>query len=73
VGKIFNCPVQGSFPNDLFSLDRAVTLGEPLGESSDLGKAVADFAGKLAGAAGGEKRRSGMAGNARPALSESRG
>jgi len=71
VGKIFNCPVQGSFPNDLFSLDRAVTLCEPLAESSDLGKAVADFAGKLAGAAGGEKRRSGSDMNARPVFSES--
>ena len=71
VGKVFNCPVQGSFPNDLFSLERAVTLCEPLGESSHLGKAVADFAGKLAGAAGGEKRRNGAAANARPVFSES--
>jgi pilus assembly protein CpaE len=68
--KLFNCPVEGSFPNDLFSLDRAVTLGEPLGESTDLGKAIADFVGKLAGVGASEKHHSGMVALPRPAFSE---
>lgn len=68
--KLFHCPVEGSFPNDLFSLDRAVTLGEPLGESTDLGKAIADFVGKLAGVGANEKHRSGIAAVPRPAFSE---
>jgi pilus assembly protein CpaE len=71
VGKIFNFPVHASFPNDYFSLDRAVTMGEPLSDASELGRAVGDFAGRLAGVASGEKRRSTAVMNARPAYSES--
>lgn len=71
VGKIFNCPVLGSFPNDCFSLDRALALGEPLDESEDLGRAVADFAARLAGVPAGERRRAAALVNARPVFSES--
>ena len=71
VGKIFNCPVLGSFPNDYFSMDRALAMGEPLEESEDLGRAVAEFAARLAGAPAGEKRRPAVPVNARPVLSES--
>jgi pilus assembly protein CpaE len=70
VGKIFNCPVHGSFPNDYFALDRAVTLGEPVKEDCDLGKAIADFAGRLAGIPAAERRRAPVAVNARPVFSE---
>ncbi len=69
--KIFNCPVHGTFPNDSSSLDRAVTLGEPLEETSELGRTVADFAGALAGVAAGEKRRAAPVMNPRPVFSES--
>jgi pilus assembly protein CpaE len=71
LGKIFNCPVRGTFPNDCFSLDRAVTLGEPLEESSELGRAVADFAGALSGVAAGERRRAAPVTAVRPVFSES--
>ncbi len=71
LGKIVNCPVNGSFPNDCFSLDRAITMGEPLDEGSELGRTVADFAGRLAGVAAGEKRRAAPVMNARPVFSES--
>jgi pilus assembly protein CpaE len=47
--KLFNCPVYSSLPNDYFSLHRVITLGQPLGPDSDLGKAIEGLAGRLAG------------------------
>ncbi len=38
--KLFNCTVQSRIPNDYFSLHRAVTLGQSIDSSSDLGKAI---------------------------------
>ncbi|MGE5567866.1 MAG: AAA family ATPase [Rhodospirillales bacterium] len=70
LGKIVNCPVSESFPNDVISVDRAVAMGEPLDEGSELGRTVAAFAGRLAGVAAGEKRRASPVMNARPAFSE---
>jgi pilus assembly protein CpaE len=69
--KIFNAPVHASIPNDGCALDRAVTLGQPLGADGELGRAVEDLARRLAGVPAGEKRRSGMMLEARPAFSES--
>ncbi len=57
VSEIVKCTVYGSFPNDYFSLDRAVTLGEPLGGECELGRAIEDFAGRLAGVPAGERRK----------------
>lgn len=57
--KIFNCSVHATFPNDYFSLHRVVTLGQPLGGDSELGKSIESLAGKLAGPAAAEKRRLG--------------
>ncbi|MCU0735964.1 MAG: P-loop NTPase [Methylotetracoccus sp.] len=57
--KIFNCPVHASFPNDYFSLHRVVTLGQPLGNDCELGRAIEGLAGKLAGVAPEDKRRRG--------------
>jgi pilus assembly protein CpaE len=71
VGQIFNCPVHSRFPNDYFALDRAVTLGEPLEEDGVLGKAVADFAGRLAGPVAAGARRATLPLDARPIFSES--
>ncbi|MGA2324864.1 MAG: P-loop NTPase [Bryobacteraceae bacterium] len=71
VGAMFDCPVHSSFPNDYFSLDRAVTLGEPLEEDGVLGKAIADFAGRLAGVPAADKHRAALPMDARPVFSES--
>ncbi len=68
--KIFNSPVHASLPNDYFSLHRVVTLGQPLGLDSELGRAIDALAGRLAGAPAAERRRpSGML-EAKPALSQ---
>ena len=50
--KLFNCPVHASLPNDYFSLHRVVTLGQPLGPDSDLGKAIENVAARLSGVIG---------------------
>lgn len=71
VGQIFNCPVHSSFPNDYFSLDRAVTLGEPLEADGVLGQSIADFAGRLAGVPAADRRRAAVPLDARPVFSES--
>ena len=47
--KLFNCPVYASFPNDYFSLDRVVTLGQPLGAETDLGKAIEGLSMRIGG------------------------
>jgi pilus assembly protein CpaE len=69
--KIFNCPVHATFPNDGLSLDRVITMGQPLSGECALGRAVEDFARRLAGVPAGEKRRSSTVLEARPVLSES--
>lgn len=55
--KIFNCPVHATFPNDYFSLHRVVTLGQPLGTESELGRSIEGLAGRMSGATVQEKRR----------------
>ncbi len=69
--KIFNAPVHACIPNDYCALDRAVAMGQPLGGEGELGRAVEGLAGRLAGVPAGEKRRSGVVLEARPAFSES--
>jgi pilus assembly protein CpaE len=66
--KIFNCPVQRCFPNDYVSLHRVVAMGEPLNGCSSLGKAIEDFAGRLAGTARSEKRGARLLLDASPAF-----
>jgi pilus assembly protein CpaE len=68
--KIFNCPVHATFPNDYRSLDRVVTLGQPLGSDCELGRAIEDFARRLAGVGPGEKRRAALASSPQPVFSE---
>ncbi|MCC7498544.1 MAG: hypothetical protein IT160_13265 [Bryobacterales bacterium] len=70
IEKIFNCKVHTSIPNDYFSLHRVVTLGQPLASDCELGKAIENFAGKIAGVTGGERRRPGGLLDAAPALSQ---
>jgi pilus assembly protein CpaE len=69
--KIFGFPVHASFPNDHFSLDRVVALGQPLGADSELGRGIEDFARRLAGLPPGEKRRTAIALEPQPVFSES--
>lgn len=47
IERIFKCPVHARFPNDYFSLHRAVTLGVPLANDADLGKAIGRLATQL--------------------------
>ncbi|MBI4903284.1 MAG: P-loop NTPase [Acidobacteria bacterium] len=70
LGKLFDCPVQASFPNDYFSLHRVITLGRPLANDCELGRAVESLAGRLVGGANAEKKRMGGVLHAKPALSE---
>jgi pilus assembly protein CpaE len=48
--KLFGCPIHASLPNDYFSLHRVVTLGQPLGNEGELGKAIESVASRLCGA-----------------------
>ena len=57
IEKLFNCTVHSRFPNDFFSLHRAVTLGQAIDGHSELGKAIEALAGRLSaiGASNGKK------------------
>ncbi len=69
--KIFNSPVEAMFPNDYFSLHRVVTLGQPLGQDCELGRAFESLARKTAGGGDTEKKRAANLLEApRPALSQ---
>ena len=58
--RLFNCSVGARVPNDHFSLHRAVTLGQPVEGHSDLGKAIQNLAGQLAGKSGNERKKTEM-------------
>jgi pilus assembly protein CpaE len=51
LGKLLECSVDTSLPNDFLSLNRAVTAGEPLPDDCELGRAIDALAGKLTGSA----------------------
>jgi pilus assembly protein CpaE len=57
LGKLLECPVDTSLPNDFLSLNRVVTAGEPLPEDSELGRAIGGLAGKLCGEVPAEPKR----------------
>jgi pilus assembly protein CpaE len=59
IEKLFNCAVHSRFPNDYFSLHRAVTLGQPVDGHSELGKAIETLAGRLSGAIASHGRKGG--------------
>jgi len=59
--RLFNCSVGARIPNDHFSLHRAVTLGQPVEGNSDLGKAIQNLAGQLAGKGGAERKKTEVA------------
>lgn len=66
--KLFGCSVHARLPNDYFALHRVVTLGQPLGTESDLGKSIQNVAHRLCGALGNSKS-AGFPRDLRPALS----
>jgi pilus assembly protein CpaE len=71
IGKIFNCSVHASIPNDYFALHRVISLGQPLSPDCDLGKAIASLAARVSGAIALDKRAASTASEPKPALSES--
>jgi pilus assembly protein CpaE len=70
LGKLFDCPVQASFPNDYFSLHRVITLGRPLANDCELGRAIEVLVSKVVGGGSAEKKRLGGVLHAKPALLE---
>jgi pilus assembly protein CpaE len=69
IEKLFNCTVHSRFPNDYFSLHRAVTLGQPVEGHSELGKAFETLAGRLAAIATGKGKKNGLSADSKAALS----
>ena len=67
--KMFGCPVFSSLPNDYFSLNRVVTLGEPLEALTDLGKSIDAMVTKLRGIRQAERKKAQASTAMRPALS----
>ncbi len=70
IGKLFDCHVHSSFPNDYFSLHRVITLGRPLASDCELGKAIEHLASALTSSSEAEKKKLGGALNAKPVFSE---
>jgi len=68
--KLFGCPVHASLPNDYFSLHRVVTLGQPLGSESELGRAIENVAARLCGTFGQTKKNPAGAREMKPAFSQ---
>lgn len=48
IERILRCPVHASLPNDYFSIQRGLTLGQPLSAQSELGKALHKFTAQIA-------------------------
>jgi pilus assembly protein CpaE len=71
LSKLFDCPVQASLPNDYFSLHRVITLGRPLANDCDLGRAIDALAGKIAGVTSADHKSPRGVLNTKPAFSES--
>lgn len=69
LGKLLDCPIDASLPNDFFSVQQNLTDGAPLGGNCELGRAIEGLANKLRGAAPVQKK--GMRGllSAKPVLS----
>jgi pilus assembly protein CpaE len=70
IGKIFNCSVHATFPNDYFSLHRVISLGQPLTADCALGKAIERLAARLAEGTPVDKRKGEVTVEAKPALSQ---
>jgi pilus assembly protein CpaE len=68
IEKLFGCKVHASLPNDYFSLHRVVTLGQPLGNDGELGRAIENVATRLSGSLTGGKPPTPSSRDIRPAL-----
>src|SRR5271156_2029448 len=68
--KLFGCPVHARLPNDYFALHRVVTLGQPLGNDGDLGKAIENVAMRLCGSLNGTAKPAPAARQMKPAYSQ---
>ena len=68
--KLFGSPIHAKLPNDYFSLHRVVTLGQPLGNDGELGRAIEQVASRLSGAFAPQKKLAPAAREMRPALSQ---
>lgn len=55
--KLLNCSICSKLPNDFFSLNRFVTLGEPLDPSTELGRGLEAIGGQLASFAANSRSR----------------
>lgn len=69
LGKLFDCRVDTSLPDDRLGIQRVVTLGRPIEGETDLGRAIDALAGKLMGALP-EKKQPTSQYLIRPALSQ---
>ncbi len=52
IEKLFSCHIDSRFPNDALALHRAVTLAQPLGSESELGRAISALAQRISGSSG---------------------
>ena len=68
--KLFGCPVHARLPNDYFALHRVVTLGQPLGNDGDLGKAIENVAMRLCGSLNGATKPAAAARPMKPVFSQ---
>ena len=66
--KLFGCSVHARLPNDYFALHRVVTLGQPLGVDSELGRSIENVAQRLCGALGNTMPLTGSVRDLRPAM-----
>jgi pilus assembly protein CpaE len=68
--KLFGCTIHAKLPNDYFSLHRVVTLGQPLGNEGELGKAIEQVAARLSGSLAPAKKPVAAAREMRPVFSQ---
>ncbi len=59
MAKIFGAPVYRTFPNDYLSLHKGLTVGQPLGAKTPLGRTIEEFVTQLAGRPQPATRRTG--------------
>lgn len=57
--RIFGAPVHRTFPNDYMSLHKGLTVGQPLGSKSPLGRSIGEFISSLTGQDAGKSKKTG--------------
>jgi pilus assembly protein CpaE len=61
IEKLLDCTVHSRIPNDYVSLHRAVTLGQPVDENCELGKAMKSLAIRLSSNGANDRKKTGVA------------